>query len=674
MTQHARAFAIRDQWIRDVGLHGMQDPNAAAPVALWSRSSGDRKLEWQIESRHDAQDGGTHDAELTWRARESPIRCTVRTTAPDDFPVATWTPTLMSASETTTDLYEDWYSLDALFGAGGTVQVSYATGSVATIDDFAPQSQTLRVGDSLQLQPGGGRSSSETLPFFLVDLGETAIVIAVAWTGEWSIAFDNSERGLHVTAGLDETRFKFLPGERFTGPGIAILFWSPDLDVSATNLWRRYVLAHHRPQTASGPVRPALSCATWGATPAQVHAQVIDQLQEEDLPFERYWIDAGWFGDRPDWWQNVGTWTANRNIWPDGLGAVSNMVHAQGRKFVLWFEPERACLDSQWHRDHPEWMLHTPEDRRIEPLDDREDPRWVLHYSRHTGNQGTDALFDLGNADARNHVIDFVSRCVTEWGIDVYRHDFNVAPLEFWRANDDEDRVGVTQLRYIDGLYTFFDELARRHPGLEIDNCASGGRRIDLNMTGRATPLSRSDYLWDPVGNQCHNYGLSTWVPLHATISHAGFGTYELRSAFTSGLSVSWATEFNQPETGVMELDFEKLRSRLAEFECVRDYFLGDFYPLTPYTTSESEWLAYQFHDPSRNGGVALAFRRRDCESTTLTVQLCGLGPDTRYTVQVDGQRSMELSGSDLAAGLTLVAAETPAAVLVTYTSTTEAT
>jgi alpha-galactosidase len=670
-----RAFAVRDKWIREVGLDGVRQPNSSSPVTLRSASSSGRRLEWQVgpqDGQHNADEAQSN--ELIWRARESPIRCALRTTVPDDFPIVMWTPTLTNPSESTTEIYEDWCSLDILLGDGEPIEVSYSYGSLATVEDYAPKSRTLRSGDQLRLQPGGGRSSSEVLPFFLIELGDTSVVIAVAWTGEWFITFDLAEDGLRVRAGVDRTRFKMLPGEHFTGPGIALMFWTPDFDISATNLWRRYLLAHHRPRTARGPVRPGLSCATWGATSEQVHLQVIEQLEEEKLPFERYWIDAGWFGDEPHWFQNVGTWTANSTLWPDGFATVAARVHDQGKKFLLWFEPERVASRSKWYRDHPEWLLRIPEDKRIEPPQSWDEPEWVFHYSRHTGNEPGETLFDLGNAEAREFLIDFISGCISEWGIDVYRQDFNFAPLEFWNSNDDEDRVGVTQLKYIEGLCNFLDELIRRHPDLEIDNCASGGRRLDLSMIGRATTLTRSDYLRDPVGHQCHNYGLSTWIPMHATLTHAGFDPYALRSAYTGGLSVSWATGFNEPETGVMDLDFEKFRDRLVEFETVRDYFLGDFYPLTPYTTSEAEWLAYQFHDPSRDAGVALAFRRQDCDSTSLTVRLSGLTPDSHYYVQIEHQPATEIPGSDLATGLTLHAREAPASVLVTYTRTAETT
>ena len=52
------------------------------------------------------------------------------------------------------------------------------------------------------------------------------------------------------------------------------------------------------------------------------------------------------------------------------------------------------------------------------------------------------------------------------------------------------------------GYLAFWDELRRRHPGLLIDTCASGGRRNDLETLRRAIPLWRADYRCEPLGTQ----------------------------------------------------------------------------------------------------------------------------------------------------------------------------
>ena len=126
-------------------------------------------------------------------------------------------------------------------------------------------------------------------------------------------------------------------------------------------------------------------------------------------------------------------------------------------------------------------------------------------------------LLNLGDPAARQWLTDHVDQLLTEQGIDLYRQDFNMDPLAYWRANDDPDRQGITEIKHVTGYLAYWDELRRRHPDMLIDTCASGGRRNDLETLRRAVPLWRSDYAFEPVGHQCMTYGISLWIPYHGT-------------------------------------------------------------------------------------------------------------------------------------------------------------
>jgi alpha-galactosidase len=131
--------------------------------------------------------------------------------------------------------------------------------------------------------------------------------------------------------------------------------------------------------------------------------------------------------------------------------------------------------------------------------------------------EGGVRLLNLGNPAARQWLTDHVDRLLTEQGIDLYRQDFNMDPLAFWRAADEPDRQGITENKHVCGYLAYWDELRRRHPQMLIDSCASGGRRNDLETMRRSVPLWRSDYAYEPIGHQCMTYGISLWLPYHGT-------------------------------------------------------------------------------------------------------------------------------------------------------------
>lgn len=57
--------------------------------------------------------------------------------------------------------------------------------------------------------------------------------------------------------------------------------------------------------------------------------------------------------------------------------------------------------------------------------------------------------------------------------------------------------------------YRLMDELRARHPGLEIETCASGGGRVDLEM------LQRTDRVWASDSTDAHErLGIQRWTSL----------------------------------------------------------------------------------------------------------------------------------------------------------------
>src|SRR5271157_6564807 len=94
---------------------------------------------------------------------------------------------------------------------------------------------------------------------------------------------------------------------------------------------------------------------------------------------------------------------------------------------------------------------------------------------------GKQGLFNLGLPAAREYMTRYLEAVIKEYGLDCLRIDYNIDPGPFWKLLDarDPDRSGMAEIRYVEGLYKMWDEILQAFPHLYIDNCASGGRRID---------------------------------------------------------------------------------------------------------------------------------------------------------------------------------------------------
>src|SRR5208283_2847137 len=175
-------------------------------------------------------------------------------------------------------------------------------------------------------------------------------------------------------------------------------------------------------------------------------------------------------------------------------------------------------------------------------------------------------------------------------------------------------RQGMTEIRWVDGFYAFWDELLRRHPHLIIDDCASGGRRIDLETIGRSTPLSRTDFVRRLPADQCHTHGLLQWVPLNTTFSEnlSTRNQYRIRSSMTAGLAYGLFSQGDipQPKFDYQDFPFAEVRRSLEQYLSMQKYFYGDYYPLTEYNQAKDAWVAYQLDLPDEHEGIVVVLKR----------------------------------------------------------------
>ena len=206
-------------------------------------------------------------------------------------------------------------------------------------------------------------------------------------------------------------------------------------------------------------------------------------------------------------------------------------------------------------------------------------------------------------------------------------------PRPYWDAADAPDRVGITEIRHITGLYEMWDELLAKNPGLLIDNCSSGGRRIDIETAARSIPLWRSDVQCWPAFNttamQGQTQGLGLWVPLSTGCSDRE-DTYVFRSALGPGIVLTMG-DFEKDTSKHFSVDW--LRTMLDQLNTVRPYFLGDFYPLLSFSIAEDAWAAWQYDRPDLGEGMLLALRRAQSPFAAITALLHGLAPDCAIRV-----------------------------------------
>jgi alpha-galactosidase len=207
-----------------------------------------------------------------------------------------------------------------------------------------------------------------------------------------------------------------------------------------------------------------------------------------------------------------------------------------------------------------------------------------------------------------------------------------------------------------------------------IDTCASGGRRNDLETLRRAVPLWRTDYQYEPVGEQCQTYGISFWIPYHgggnvadANAAYSGAGLTAVEPyAFWSTCypSINCAIDIR-----VKEIDYATLRQLHQQRREIVSYYYGDFYPLTPYSLENDVWLAWQFNKQEASAGMMQAFRRTDSNILAYQFKLHGLESEAQYELSNFALPEQTIvTGRELMAkGLDVHIRDCPGAAVITY-------
>lgn len=615
------------------------------------KSSREFLSQWKFTRKKEMLDANKTLYTLTYADPATGLEATVAGIAYADYPTVEWTLHFTNRGEQETPIISNIQAIDTEFFRSGVreFELNFHRGDECTAESFEPFTETLRASAHKHIANTGGRPTQTEFPYFNLQCGDASgIIFVVSWAGQWNADFiRNATSGITLRAGQEQTHFKLLTGESVRQPMIVLQFWNGNV-THAQNVWRSWMIDHNIPRDKDGQLPPLplhVACSShWfnEMINADTKSQIffVDQYLKHGMKLDYWWMDAGWYIiKQTNSWGETGTWEVDEARFPGGLAPISDHAHSKGVDIIVWFEPERVAAGTWLATEHPDWILG--------------------------GQQG--GLLNLGNAEALDWLINHVDGLITDNKIDLYRQDFNMDPLGYWRHNDTADRQGITEIRHVEGYFKYWDALQARHPGMLIDSCASGGRRNDLETLRRAVPLLRSDYIMEPVGNQGHSYVMPLWFPFFGTgTSHTS--TYDIRSTLCPSFNSCWDVRNES-------IDFTRIARIVNEWREFGKFYFGDYYPLTSYSLDTEKWIGWQYHDATENAGFVQVFRRDKSPFEAARFPLNAVDDDTVYSVRSvdDEENVITIRGSELkTAGLPIVITERPGSAIYIYRGSIE--
>lgn len=265
-----------------------------------------------------------------------------------------------------------------------------------------------------------------------------------------------------------EWRKVLSPGESFAAPPATLTVVAGALPEACDRL-----VAAQRARAGSRPpgedAMPVVFnewCSSWGHPTHEKLVLLAARLEGMGVGY--LVIDDGW-AERPgDTFQQNGDWCVNRQAFPDGLRATADAIRSHGLVPGLWFEFEAVNPGSAaWHE-----TAH------------------LLHRDGVPLQVGNRRFWDFRDAWVHDFLAERVLARLRDDGFGYLKVDCNdsIGP-----GVDGLESPGENLRQHLAGVQRFLARLKAELPGLVIENCSSGGHRLEPSMMALAAMSSFSD-------------------------------------------------------------------------------------------------------------------------------------------------------------------------------------
>lgn len=587
--------------------------------------------DFTLKNTEKSKEGKAENVTLTI-THKSGLEFTVYATFYPDYSAYKWTIYFSNPTSENSEQISDIKSLDIILeGEKPVINGSYG-------DDGRWQPLVANISRKYEFSPESGRSSDTYFPYYNITYGNQGMYMAVGWSGEWLTTFEPAGTDKsRVTAGQKTFDAYLLPGETLRTTQTVILLYDGLDEDRAINLWRHWFIDCHMPKcgednsTLFEPMNAMCMSGTFHEMTIATEGKILDILQkllDNNLYFEWLWMDAGWYygadgeSQLESWgWGDLGSWLIDTKRFPTKLKAVTDFAKANGYKgSLLWFEYTRTHektdrLKDDYSTIHKDFLLN-----------------------------GSSSV-NIGKAETVEWLINRILKVLEEGGISLFREDVNSNLHYVWQGGNSSNpgRAGVYENQWMIGKYQIWDAI-REYTKLPIDTCASGGHILDIETLGYAVPLHQSDYSHsDMLAKQCYHLEMAKWMPYFGSSAlplYTSADKYNVRSSFAPFICYM----FNASG----DFDHYMIEELLEEKNGLKNYYYTDYYALTPWSLSASDWIAWEYYDDGTDSGYAQFFRR-DTGDAKQVMKLKGLDPEKDYHIWFEDRNAYrKLSGKVL--------------------------
>jgi len=288
----------------------------------------------------------------------------------------------------------------------------------------------------------------------------------LAWPGSWQMEAYRKDDALYISGGLADRNSghwikKIGQGERFTTPQAIVTTAEGSVDALAQRLTSLHYRAWERQPKPEASL-PALFnewCMTWGGLNADTVERAVKRLKGAGIKY--FVMDAGWY-------DHAGDWNPAEGRFPEGLEKTVQLIKDSGMIPGIWFEYE-CCETESKAFSRTEHQLGL-------------DGYTITESGRH--------FWDMRDPYSHEYLKEKVIDFLKKYGFGYFKIDYNAA---VGIGCDGAESPGEGLRQHLEGMIYFVKKIRLEMPELVIENCSSGGHRLEPCMMGLTAVSSFSD-------------------------------------------------------------------------------------------------------------------------------------------------------------------------------------
>ena len=298
----------------------------------------------------------------------------------------------------------------------------------------------------------------------------------IAHPASWQMEVYRKDNGLALSGGLADRELGHWmkhvePGKNFTTPeAIVSTAQTNSFDILTGRLTTAGLVEGFLKAPESEQDLPIVFneyCTTWGNPSHENICEIVDAIKGKG--FKYFVIDCGWYKENGIPWDiGMGDYEVSSELFPDGMEKTVQVIKDAGMIPGIWFEIENVGSASRAyhlteHLLHKDNVVLTTYFRRFW---DMQDP-WVDEY-----------------------LTDKVIGTLKKYGFGYMKIDYNET---IGIGCDGAESPGEALRKNMEATVLFIEKVKEEVPGIVLENCASGGHRLEPKMMSVMSMASFSD-------------------------------------------------------------------------------------------------------------------------------------------------------------------------------------